>query len=109
MFHSNGEREQQLVNYVQEQSKNLYNSDLKRLISELLSTLDSFSEHYRFEFSNGFNLLEHVQQYEADIIRHALRLTRGKQRAAAKLLGIKHTTLNMKIKRYRLDAKEISN
>lgn len=44
-------------------------------------------------------LHEEVQRYEGELIRQALQRTRGNQRRAAKLLGVKVTTLNCKIKR----------
>ena len=44
-------------------------------------------------------LQEEVQRYESELIRDALHRTRGNQRRAAKLLGVKVTTLNCKIKR----------
>ena len=44
-------------------------------------------------------LQEEVQRYECELIREALQRTRGNQRRAAKLLGVKVTTLNCKIKR----------
>jgi DNA-binding NtrC family response regulator len=44
-------------------------------------------------------LQEEVQRYESELIRDALQRTRGNQRRAAKLLGVKVTTLNCKIKR----------
>jgi len=40
-----------------------------------------------------------MQRYESELIRDALQRTRGNQRRAAKLLGVKVTTLNCKIKR----------
>ena len=46
-----------------------------------------------------FGLQEEVQRYESELIRNALQRTRGNQRRAAKLLGVKVTTLNCKIKR----------
>ena len=46
-----------------------------------------------------FGLQEEVQRYEIELIRNALQRTRGNQRRAAKLLGVKVTTLNCKIKR----------
>lgn len=48
-------------------------------------------------------LQEEVQRYEIELIRNALQRTRGNQRRAAKLLGVKVTTLNCKIKRYGID------
>ncbi|HET7114505.1 MAG TPA: helix-turn-helix domain-containing protein [Pyrinomonadaceae bacterium] len=47
-----------------------------------------------------FGLQEEVQRYEIELIKDALQRTRGNQRRAAKLLGVKVTTLNCKIKRF---------
>jgi DNA-binding NtrC family response regulator len=44
-------------------------------------------------------LQEEVQRFEIELIRQALQRTHGNQRRAAKLLGVKVTTLNCKIKR----------
>ena len=48
-------------------------------------------------------LQEEVARYECELIREALQRTRGNQRRAAKLLGVKVTTLNCKIKRLGID------
>jgi transcriptional regulator with GAF, ATPase, and Fis domain len=45
-------------------------------------------------------LLEAVRHFETQLIWAALDKTRGNQSRAAKLLGVKHTTLNAKMKRY---------
>lgn len=50
----------------------------------------------------GFNLEDEVRRFEVDLIRAALIKARGNQALAARLLGVKHTTLNSKIKRYRI-------
>lgn len=50
-----------------------------------------------------------VRRFESDLIRCALIRTGGRQRRAARLLGIKAATLNAKIKRYRIDADAILN
>jgi DNA-binding NtrC family response regulator len=49
------------------------------------------------------NLEDQVQRYEVDLIRYALIKTQGHQRRAAKMLGVKVTTLNAKIKRYGIE------
>jgi DNA-binding NtrC family response regulator len=41
-----------------------------------------------------------VQRFESEIIRDTLRKTGGHQRRAARLLGVKVSTLNAKIRRY---------
>ena len=51
-------------------------------------------------------LQEEVQRYEIELIKNALQRTRGNQRRAAKLLGVKVTTLNCKIKRLGISIEE---
>lgn len=50
--------------------------------------------------ANDFCLQNEVQRYEAALIRSALVKAAGRQRQAARLLGVKVTTLNAKIKKY---------
>ncbi len=47
-----------------------------------------------------FDLDEEVKKYEVELIRCALVRTGGRQRRAAKLLNVKISTLNAKIKRF---------
>ena len=51
---------------------------------------------------HNITLQAEVQRFEADLIRTALERTGGNQARAARLLGVKHTTLNAKIKRYKI-------
>jgi DNA-binding NtrC family response regulator len=55
----------------------------------------------------GAGLQEEVQRFEAEMIRDALKKTGGHQRRAARLLGVKVSTLNAKIKRYGIRAEEV--
>lgn len=48
------------------------------------------------------DLAKEIETYEADLIRSALMHTGGRQRKAARLLNVKVSTLNAKIKRYKL-------
>src|SRR5258705_9830221 len=52
--------------------------------------------------SDEFDLQSEVQHFEAELIRSALIMTGGRQRRAARLLGMKVTTLHSKIRRYGL-------
>ena len=45
---------------------------------------------------------DEVRRFEIELITRALRRAQGKQRAAARLLGLKATTLNAKMKQYRM-------
>jgi len=47
-------------------------------------------------------LCDEVQRFEIDLIRSALDRTGGNQVRAARLLGVKPTTLNAKLKRYKI-------
>jgi transcriptional regulator with GAF, ATPase, and Fis domain len=48
------------------------------------------------------NLHDEVREFEIDLINNALTKTQGHQRKAARLLGLKVTTLNAKMKRYNI-------
>ncbi|HZS46650.1 MAG TPA: helix-turn-helix domain-containing protein [Blastocatellia bacterium] len=52
----------------------------------------------------GPALSDRVEQFERNLITSALRRTQGCQVRAASLLGVKNTTLNMKLKRYGIEA-----
>lgn len=50
----------------------------------------------------GINLYDEMREYEIGLIRWALQQAHGKQVTAARLLGIRATTLNNKIKQYHI-------
>jgi len=50
----------------------------------------------------GIDFYEEVRKFEIEMIRQALVKADGNQRAAAQLLGLKHTTLNNKVKHYKI-------
>ena len=54
------------------------------------------------EGEKSSSLYEEVRRFEIQLITKALSQTRGHQKEAARLLGIKATTLNSKIKRYKM-------
>lgn len=47
-----------------------------------------------------FNLSDEIKHIETEFIKHALVRAKGRQNIAAKMLGIKKTTLHEKIRRY---------
>jgi DNA-binding NtrC family response regulator len=55
----------------------------------------------------GTDLHTEVQRFETEIIRDTLRKTGGHQRRAARLLGVKVSTLNAKIRRYGIRPEEL--
>ena len=72
---------------------------LKILSQSILREVDGIQREENIVATPKINLAEEVQSYEADLIRSALLRCGGKQRQAAKLLGVKVSTLNTKIKR----------
>ena len=53
---------------------------------------------------SGLDLTNEVRKYEKGILCAALKRCHGVQKATATLLGLKPTTLNMKLKAYEIDA-----
>lgn len=49
---------------------------------------------------DGIDFYEEVERYEIELIRSALKQCNGNQSQAAKLLQLKSTTLNSKLKHY---------
>jgi len=74
---------------------------LKSVALTLLDAVDSLRAAQPSR-EQSLRLQDEVQRFETDLIRSALERTGGNQARAARLLGVKHTTLNAKIKRYRI-------
>ncbi len=74
---------------------------LRDVALTLLSALDSLRSTHPVR-DRSLKLQDEVQRFETDLIRTALERTGGNQARAARLLGVKHTTLNAKIKRYQI-------
>ncbi len=73
-------------------------NSLREAALTVLREVDSLTRRQPNEQKLG--LQEEVQRYEIELIKSALQRTRGNQRRAAQLLGVKVTTLNCKIKRF---------
>lgn len=69
---------------------------------ELLKKTESRLDN-QMSRESGFDLYKETQKFEAAMIRSALIQARGVQRKAAEMLGLKVTTLNVKIKRYNIN------
>ncbi|HEY0375621.1 MAG TPA: helix-turn-helix domain-containing protein [Pyrinomonadaceae bacterium] len=74
---------------------------LRIIALALLDQIDLAERSLTQEYQ--LNISEEVHRYEAALIRNALVQTGGKQRPAARLLGMKVTTLHAKVKRYKID------
>ena len=80
---------------------------LKVLADSIISEIDSLEQSRRVGSANSIDLNAEVHRFEADLVRSALVRTGGRQRAAARLLNIKPTTLHEKIKRFGISAKDL--
>lgn len=78
-------------------------SYLKILALSLLREIASAENTEAEQGNDTIDLQAEVRRFEAELIRSALIETGGRQRQAARLLGTKVTTLNTKIKRYKIE------
>ena len=73
----------------------------------IVQALDSKVENPRavldFDHTSGVDFYREVTKFEIELIRQALIITKGNQRAAARLLGLKGSTLYSKVKAYNLE------
>lgn len=82
---------------------------LEDLSKTLLEELRAFNTDHAIDVGRGIDFYGEVHRFECDLIARALRHVRGNQRKAARLLGLKATTLNAKLKHYGMSAMEISS
>lgn len=75
---------------------------LKNLTLQLVREVQSIGEVKVLDIDNGLDFYHEVTHFEIDLISRALLLTGGHQARAAKLLNLKGTTLNSKIKSYNI-------
>jgi transcriptional regulator with GAF, ATPase, and Fis domain len=73
---------------------------LRETVLQLLDEVECLAISKPVDIKNGARFSDEVRQFEVSLIRTALGRTSGSQTRAAKLLGLKPTTLNAKIKRY---------
>ena len=76
---------------------------LKQLALKLLLEAQSLNEVPAPDVRNGIDFYEEVKRFEVDLIQRALSFTHGNQVRAARLLKMKVTTLNSKIKHYAIN------
>src|SRR6185369_11445215 len=81
---------------------------LRETVLQLLEEVESLAISKPVDIKNGARFSDEVKQFEVSLIRTALGRTSGSQTRAAKLLGLKPTTLNAKIKRYGITAEVTS-
>jgi transcriptional regulator with GAF, ATPase, and Fis domain len=91
----------QATNLLRDEAFDSRLSSLRDVAVELLNAVDCLKQTTSTA-NHKLSLDDEVRKFEADLIRAALVRTGGNQARAARLLGVKHTTLNAKIKRYQL-------
>jgi transcriptional regulator with GAF, ATPase, and Fis domain len=77
---------------------------LRETVLQLLDEVESLAISRPVDIKRGARFSDEVHQFEVSLIRTALGRTSGSQTRAARLLGLKPTTLNAKIKRYGITA-----
>jgi len=87
--------------------------DLRRRAEDVTCTLEGFG---LFGLpttlpspSSGLDFYSEVRRFEIFLIRNALRLTKGSQVKAARLLKMPETTLNSKLKSFNIDYRDYSS
>jgi DNA-binding NtrC family response regulator len=75
---------------------------LREVALTLLREVESLRITEPANLSRKVRLSDEVQRFEVDLICSALTRTAGNQTRAAQLLGVNLTTLNSKIKRYKI-------
>jgi DNA-binding NtrC family response regulator len=83
-----------------EQAASVKLKTLKELTLALLQEVESLKGSATYEGRASVDFADEVRRFETDLIRWALLHTGGHQRRAARMLNLKVTTLNAKIKRY---------
>lgn len=75
---------------------------LREMALLFLSELESLRRARPSRVEAPGKLCDEVHRFEIDLIRSALERTGGNQVRAARLLGVKPTTLNAKLKRHKI-------
>lgn len=78
-------------------------TSLRELTFKLLRKVESIGETQAPDIEKGVDFYDEVSRFEIDLIKRALIQTGGHQRRAARLLNLKVTTLNSKIKHYNIN------
>lgn len=82
---------------------------LKELVLRLLCEVQCIDETNVVTIEGGIDFYDEVSRFEIELIKRALLQTGGHQVQAAKLLNLKVTTLNSKIKHYSINPTGFTN
>ena len=84
-------------------------TSLRELTFRLLRKVESIGEVHTPDIESGIDFYDEVSRFEIDLIKRALVQTGGHQRRAARLLNLRVTTLNSKIKHYNISLSSFGN
>ena len=82
---------------------------LRELTLQLCHQVHSLGEVHTLDLEGGLDFYDEVSRFEIELIQRALLRTAGNQRRAARLLNLKVTTLNSKIKCYNINPASFAN
>jgi transcriptional regulator with GAF, ATPase, and Fis domain len=82
---------------------------LQELVLRLLGEVQCINDANPLSIESGFDFYDEVSRFEIDLIKRALLQTGGHQVQAARLLNLKVTTLNSKIKHYGINPTGLAN
>lgn len=82
---------------------------LREVTVALLDEVKSLSHLKTLDVENGIDFDQEIKRFEIHLIERALEQTNGNQLRASRLLNIKATTLNEKIKRYGIHPVKLRN
>ncbi len=75
---------------------------LNRLVAQLAAAVEQLEQPTVPPIEEGLDFYAEVRKFEMMLINRALKFTGGAQNKAARVLKMKHSTLNAKIKSYGL-------
>jgi DNA-binding NtrC family response regulator len=80
-------------------------ANISSLVSSLNAAVEDLETLDLTRMDEQFDFYNEVERFEIKLIKSALRITGGSQIKAAKLLKLNATTLNAKIKNFKLSTK----
>ena len=76
---------------------------LRETAVQILETVESLNTDSSMRVSHNTTLYENVERFEKSLINAALLRTAGNQARAARMLDLKKSTFNMKMRRYGIE------
>ena len=76
---------------------------INRITGMVLREVEAIKPQKLDSVDTEIDFFDEVKQFEIGLILSALNQTKGRQKEAAKILGLKPTTLSEKIKRYEIN------